>query len=385
MGKVDFKVCMQGQECINSYYKGYAKGCEFCMRGEKLVLFITGLCDNRCFYCPVSELKFGKDMIYANERKVESFFDVLDEVNLTDAKGAGITGGDPLKTLDKTVDFIKKMKIFFGKKFHIHLYTPLTLVNENTLSKLYEAGLDEIRFHPDIFDDSLWDRMKLAKKYKWSVGIEIPVLPGHSERVKKLMLYAVDIVEFFNLNELELSDTKVKHYRLHDLRYEPKHELSYGVKGSEEEAIKLIEWAKQQNLSYKVYYCSAKLKDGVQLKNRLKRRAKNIAMPWEVETEEGTLIRGVIYAKDYEPSSSYLQHIMNEDKETALKSYEVIISQLRDMGLEDYFYDDFKKRLLVPIDFLEEHAEVLKSKGMIPAIVEEYPTDDGLEVEIIFL
>ena len=381
---VEFKVCY-GNNCINSYYRGYAKGCEFCIKGEKLVLFITGECDNRCFYCPVSEKKFGKDLIFANEKKVESFIEVLNEINLTQARGAGITGGDPLKKIERTVDYIKKLKSFYGKEFHIHLYTPLTLVNNKTLKMLYEAGLDEIRFHPNIFDKTLWHRMHEAKKFDWSIGIEIPVIPNKENEIKELMLYSKNIIEFINLNELELSDTMVKHYKLRDLGYKPKHELSYGVKGSQELAIKLIDWAKNQNLPYKVYYCSAKLKDNVQLKNRLKRRAKNVALPWEISTEEGTLIRGVIYAKGYEPSQNYIEKIKKIKDRKALKEYEKAIASLQKIGLDTFYYDHFKKRLLVPLDFLEEHSEKIKKLGFIGAIVEEYPTEDGLEIEIQFL
>ncbi|MEK6823280.1 MAG: radical SAM protein, partial [Nanoarchaeota archaeon] len=125
-----------------------AKGCRLCVRGEKLVLFVTGLCAQRCFYCPISEHKFGKDVVYANEWRVEDPAhprELLEEARLTRASGAGITGGDPLANVDRCCSYIRLLKRTFGKAFHIHLYTPLRLVTKERLAKLAKAGLDEIR------------------------------------------------------------------------------------------------------------------------------------------------------------------------------------------------------------------------------------------------
>ena len=35
------------------------KGCQMCVKGQKLVLFVTGLCPRKCFYCPISEKKYN--------------------------------------------------------------------------------------------------------------------------------------------------------------------------------------------------------------------------------------------------------------------------------------------------------------------------------------
>ena len=64
------------------------KGCAKCIKGEKLVLFVTGLCPNKCFFCPISEKKSGKDVVYANEWKIAKEKDILEEAKLTNAKGA---------------------------------------------------------------------------------------------------------------------------------------------------------------------------------------------------------------------------------------------------------------------------------------------------------
>jgi hypothetical protein len=48
------------------------------------------------------------------------------------------------------------------------------MVTEKRLSALYRAGLDEIRFHPDLYSSKLWERLGLAGKFSWDVLDETP-------------------------------------------------------------------------------------------------------------------------------------------------------------------------------------------------------------------
>ena len=155
-----------------------SRGCSLCVQGRKLVLYITGLCSRNCYYCPLSDNRKNKDKIWANERLITTKEEMIEEAIISKATGAGITGGDPLIRLDRTVEYAKALKNKFGKKFHIHIYLTLNLVTKTNLKKLYSAGIDEVRFHPDFDKEKEWNKIFLAKKFKWKIGVEIPVIPG---------------------------------------------------------------------------------------------------------------------------------------------------------------------------------------------------------------
>ena len=181
---------IQNKENDSFHLGTLPKGCQHCVKGEKLVLFITGLCSQKCYFCPVSEQKFGQDKIFADEWEiVEDDTDkLIKEAKLIDAKGAGITGGDPLCVLDRTCRYIKLLKVEFGPRFHVHLYTPLKLVTKDNLDKLYEAGLNEIRFHLDFDSDKDWHKLEFATGFDWDIGIEIPCIPSKEKEIKKLII-----------------------------------------------------------------------------------------------------------------------------------------------------------------------------------------------------
>ncbi len=239
--------------------KELPKGCQYCVRGEKLVLFVTGVCPRKCSFCPVSDEKYQQDITFANERKVNSSSDLLKEAELMQAKGAGITGGDPLAKLNRTLEYIRLLKEKFGKQFHLHLYTSLDLVEENKLQELFKAGLDEIRFHLDLENKKYWKRLVLAKKFSWDVGVEVPLIPGKENEMKELIAFIADekgyLADFLNLNELEVADNS--HSSLLEQGFKVKDKLSYAVDGSLELGLKLLEYVQEKNYALKVHLCTA--------------------------------------------------------------------------------------------------------------------------------
>lgn len=351
------------------------------------MLFITGLCGQRCFYCPVNERKYDKDIVYANEWHVanpDNPKELLEEARLTEARGAGITGGDPLVKVDRCCSYIKLLKKEFGKNFHIHLYTPLKLVTKERLQKLYDAGLDEIRLHPNLDDEKLWHRLDWAKDFDWVVGVEIPAIPRYEEKTTKLIDFLAGKIDFINLNELELSDTAAKHYKLQELGYKPKDDLSYGVAGSKEMALKMLAYARAKGIP--AHFCTAKLKDSVQMKKRLQLRAQHARLPFDIPLAEGTLLRGCVYLKELAPGMSYAEKLKNADKDKAVQQLNNIRTTLvTKLNLHEVVVDQNKLRIILPCKIAKKNATKLKKLNLVPAIVEEYPTADALEVEVEFL
>jgi len=357
-----------------------SEGCKLCVQGKKLVLFVTGLCSRNCFYCPLSERKKNKDIVWANEWQISSDKDIITEAELCDSKGAGITGGDPLLRLERTIKYIKMLKKKFGKRFHAHLYAPLENLTEEKLEKLYKAGLDEIRFHPKLTDKTNWYKLLFAKKYDWLVGIEIPIIPTKEYRkgTVDLIEYAKHNVDFFNFNELEMSDMNTD--EMAKLGFVIKSPLSYAVKGSQEFAFELL----KKYPTLRIHYCTATLKDRIQLGNRLKRRAKNARTKLDIVTKEGMLIRGAIYIEETKPSYGYRKKISNLSKsqtKAILKKLAKLKSKLEKEFGKNFLLDDFKLRILASKKLMPKIAKQHPNC----AIVAEYPTHDGIEIELEFL
>lgn len=364
------------------------EGCKLCVKGNKTVIFITGVCSQNCFYCPLSEKKKNKDVIFVNERPLKDendFNSLIEEAESHNSKGAGITGGDPLSKIDRTVSFIKKLKDHFGKKYHIHLYTPLILVDKEKLNKLYSAGLDEIRFHPDIFDSKYWDRISLAKEFNWDKGIEIPVIPGAEEQTIKLLDFVKDKVDFINLNELEYSDTNAQ--QLFQKNLFTKDELSYAIKNSDLAAKKLLRYIDKKIYPYykiKVHFCTAKTKDRFQLTNRMKLKAMNTKLPVDLVSKDGMLMRGCIYLREMFNDNYQQKKIDEGNKEQFIKKLKVAKQELSKIFKNKIYVDLDKLRLIVEPKKLISHVDKIPDKFLC-ALVEENPTYDKLEVTVNFL
>ena len=348
----------------SSHRGALSPACTQCAEGRKMVLFVTGICRFRCFYCPVSPARNQKDVVYANERRVLEDRDVLDEARAIGAAGTGITGGDPLGVVDRVEHYVRLLKGAFGPSHNIHLYTHEP--NPEKLARLARAGLDEFRLHiphylwgPLAADGGAYRRV-LEEAPQWGIrrGVEIPVLPEKEAALRRLLraLEAIG-VDFVNLNELEFSETNDAELRGRGYRTDP--ENGWGVRGSRAVAERVV---RDLHLTVPVHYCSSRFKDGVQLRQRLLRRAARTAPEFAERTSDGTVVLGVVEAGAVSDLARWASGVARRAR----------------IGPDDYRLDLARRRVELAPGALRRAARRLPW----PAFeVEEYPTADALEVE----
>jgi hypothetical protein len=170
---------------------------------------------------------------------------------------------------------------------------------------------------------------------------------------------------FINLNEFEFTESQAG--ELKKRGFILKEGTLAAVKGSESAALKLLDWIRT-NSNIIAHYCPIITKDQYQLKNRLLRRAKNIAKPYEEVTEEGLLLKGVI-------KGDFSKETINKLRNWLIREFNIPPKYIG-INLQ-------KNRLELGGWILEEISLTLKERGYQCGIIEEYPTANALEITYI--
>ena len=342
--------------------EGEAEGCVQCQRGSKLVLFVTGKCHWGCDYCPLSDNRRETPDMFANERRCSNFAEVIEEGKAMRATGTGITGGDPMLDFEKTLEAVKALKEAFGPEHHIHCYTSIPIKPEQAVA-LGEAGLDELRFHLlDLTLDRYMESVEAASNSGICVGVELPAEPDKAEKLHALLGQLHDSpVEFLNLNELEITVGNQENMDVRGFN------LAGGITAAAEGSAALSLELKQaaEDLDFHVKFCTASYKDAGQLRNRFRRRGEATLRPYEILSEDDTILFGAI------PTSL-------EDASDDMKELSEVL------GLTDGWirYDGASQRIELPLSAAEEIAEELE----VPVLmIEVHPTHDRLEVGLVHL
>lgn len=251
------------------YVNRISSACEACQTGsESYTTFLSMKCHRNCYFC-FNENEDSYTHFLNNQRKAtEELASLID--NGYRLKQIALTGGEPLLFPEEAIQFFRFAKEKTPESY-TRMYTAGDLLTEDILRELKEASLKEIRFSIKMEDSPqkikhILGKIKLAKSYIPSVLVEMPVIPGTLEEMKKLLI-ELDKINIFGINLLEfcfpLKNPKPFIDRGFELK-NPPYEMYYNywyagglaVAKSEEHCLELLKFAVEQNLKIGVHYCS---------------------------------------------------------------------------------------------------------------------------------
>lgn len=237
-------------------------GCSICGSGGWGCNYINGLCSRHCFFCP-------QDRTMTEERDPMTsgnvFLEPDDHVRyLRDLgiEGVGFSGGEPLLVLDRLVAHVEAIRRELGDSVYVWVYSNGDPVDEDALRRLRQAGLDEIRFNLAARGYDLAP-VRLATEHISTVSVEIPAIPEHLERLKRLVVELEAIgVAFLNLHQL--TATEYNFAALRERGYHFLHQPSVPVLESELCALELLRFIRDRELTLGAQYCSSAFKNRFQ-------------------------------------------------------------------------------------------------------------------------
>ena len=164
----------------------FPKGCRSCLLGTGLsAVRRTNRCDAACPFCydygvldqipPIGEglWEIGGTRFY--EQDLPMLMNIQKRPT-----GIAYVYLEPFMEIEK---YYGVVRAFSEHHVHQHLYTNGLRADEESLRRLGESGLDEIRFNlgASKVSDRVIENIRLAKKYIPQVGIETPMTPEFYE------------------------------------------------------------------------------------------------------------------------------------------------------------------------------------------------------------
>jgi len=260
-------------------------GCRTCAEGTWSCLFVNGICNARCFYCPTPQDEKGEP-----ETGGVAFPDpdeYAEYVEVFGYRGVGLSGGEPLLTFPRTLALVRAIRRRLADRVHLWLYTNGRLATRDRLTTLADAGLDEIRF--DLTAGvAREDALDLAVALLPRVTVEIPAVPGEDASLVVLAH--------------RLDGLGVRHLNLHQLRATPHNQgrlEARGLKvlegdpplveGSAEAALAVHRAVREAGLALGVNCCTWQSKSAAQLRGARSRAAPFVLRPGEHLRENGCI------------------------------------------------------------------------------------------------
>ncbi len=262
---------------------GMSPGCRLCGNGDWSCLFINGICNARCFYCPSTQNQKGLPMTSSLEFKTPG--DYVDYVRTFGIRAVSFSGGEPLMTFDRVVQYLKALRAKITDPLYVWMYTNGLLVTEDKLKMLADNGLDEIRF--DISADHYrLEALKKAVGIIPCVTVEIPAIPEDLENTRQVIKQLYDEgVDYLNLHQLRCTPHNLP--RLIKRGYTFVHGPRATVLETELTALELMRYALENNIALPINYCSFAFRHQFQRAGAFTRNALLVKAPYQDITATG--------------------------------------------------------------------------------------------------
>lgn len=227
-------------------------GCLLCAQGSWSCLFINGICNARCFYCPSSQDDSGPPV--TNTLVFEKAADYADYVNRFHIQGVSFSGGEPFLTFDRVLAFLEAVRTRVDHPVYTWLYTNGILATRERLAALRDCGLDEIRFDLSANRYRL-DALEKAVEVIPRVTVEIPAIPEDLSTTRRLIADLASLgVNHLNLHQIRC--TPYNRGRLAARGYTFLHGPKVTVLETELAALELIRYSLEHSIELPINYCS---------------------------------------------------------------------------------------------------------------------------------
>ena len=290
------------------YTHALSPGCALCGQGTWSCLFINGICNARCFYCPSEQ----KDQVPPMTSSIEFEHpkDYADYVRKFGIRGVAFSGGEPMINFNRVIRFLEVLGREVPDLAHTWMYTNGILVTSDSLKMLRDNGLKEIRFDLSAVDYNL-DSLKKALGIIPIVTVEIPAIPEDIERTQPLLKELWDLgVNFLNLHQIRC--TRFNLPKLIRRGYTFLHGPGVSVLETELAALQLICHSLNNNIGLAINYCAFTYRQQFQKAAAGKRNAALIKNGWQDITATG-FIRTMTLSGDPDQTKPLLQYLETKD------------------------------------------------------------------------
>jgi hypothetical protein len=263
-------------ESMTLYTRRLPRGCRSCVSGRGSNLYVTGLCTRDCFFC--FNQKPRRDETVVHGIPIDDPSEAPGIVARYGLRSVGLSGGEPLTRPQRVLALLAALKAMPDPP-RVELYTNGDLAHVDVLRRLRDAGLDAIRFDLVARDYNL-DPVRRALRILKEVAVEIPVVPEHRERLKRMVLELDALrVPFLNIHELFLcaeNSARVVASGQAPLEVDSRHLLWRPTAASGVAALELLLFAAERTKTLSVYYCSCGTQEMIAARG-LQRRRRTIA------------------------------------------------------------------------------------------------------------